>query len=474
VWQAVQRPLAAVPLLSLLLLIPCFWQSRIQAGDLSSHIYNAWLAQLIELGQAPGLYLAHPTTNVLFDLALDRLLGVLGAGPAQRIAVAVSVLIFSWGAFAFASVIAGRRAWHLLPLIAMLSYGWAFHMGFFDFYLSLGICFAGLAWCWNRRPLQMLPALALVPIAWLAHAIPVVWALGILVYARIIGRLSNRLQVRIALALVLIFLIVRVVLGSVTQTIWYPAQIMSAIGVDQLWVFDRKYAVVCMGLLALWGLGIATLYRDGKIRDITSGIPYQICALTVLGICILPSNISIPGYRHSLSFIAERMSLPIAVCLCGLIGRARVLPRQTYVAAALALLFFGFLYHDEGILNSVEDRMEHIVAQAPPGQRMLSAIKAANLRVNAFTHMIDRACIGRCYSYANYEPASAAFRVRTDAPNPIVTASFVDSWRMELGTYVLKESEIPVYGINLDSNQKMVLLSLLPGVPVGITEWNPL
>ena len=38
-------------LVSLLLLAPCYWQSRVQAGDLSSHIYNAWLAQSIERGE---------------------------------------------------------------------------------------------------------------------------------------------------------------------------------------------------------------------------------------------------------------------------------------------------------------------------------------------------------------------------------------------------------------------------------------
>src|SRR5882762_802603 len=51
---------------SVLLLVPCFWQSRLQAGDLSSHIYNAWLAQSIESGRASGLSIAFQTTNVLF------------------------------------------------------------------------------------------------------------------------------------------------------------------------------------------------------------------------------------------------------------------------------------------------------------------------------------------------------------------------------------------------------------------------
>ena len=34
------------------------------------------------------------------------------------------------------------------------------------------------------------------------------------------------------------------------------------------------------------------------------------------------------------------------------------------------------------------------------GQRVVTGIADAGLRVNAFTHMIDRACLGVCYSYA--------------------------------------------------------------------------
>ena len=73
--------------ISLLLLAPCYWQPRIQAGDLSSHIYNSWLAQLIESGRAQGLMVKQQTTNVLFDLILSGLFKAFGAEAAQRIAV---------------------------------------------------------------------------------------------------------------------------------------------------------------------------------------------------------------------------------------------------------------------------------------------------------------------------------------------------------------------------------------------------
>src|SRR6185369_2386049 len=85
-------------LLSMVLLIPCFWQRRIQAGDLASHIYNSWLAQQIELGNTPGLVIAPVFTNVLFDLILGGLFRIAGPDAAQRVAVSIAALIFFWGA----------------------------------------------------------------------------------------------------------------------------------------------------------------------------------------------------------------------------------------------------------------------------------------------------------------------------------------------------------------------------------------
>src|SRR5215212_3919247 len=79
-------------LLSILLLLPVYWQPRVQAGDLSSHIYNAWLAQLIETGRTQGLVVVRQTTNVLFDLLLAGLTRVAGAEFAQRVSVSIAVL----------------------------------------------------------------------------------------------------------------------------------------------------------------------------------------------------------------------------------------------------------------------------------------------------------------------------------------------------------------------------------------------
>src|SRR5215470_6186272 len=79
--------LAAVLLLSALVLGPCFWHQRIQAGDLGSHVYNAWLAQLVHEGRAPGVYLVWQWDNILFDLLLFYFAKAFGLAVAQRMAV---------------------------------------------------------------------------------------------------------------------------------------------------------------------------------------------------------------------------------------------------------------------------------------------------------------------------------------------------------------------------------------------------
>src|SRR5215475_7600044 len=79
---------------SLVVLIPCLWHRHIAAGDLGSHVYNAWLTQLIKRGQAPGLYLARKWDNVLVDWSLEHLANLFGFAVAEKVVVCLCVLIF--------------------------------------------------------------------------------------------------------------------------------------------------------------------------------------------------------------------------------------------------------------------------------------------------------------------------------------------------------------------------------------------
>src|ERR1035437_5427827 len=247
-FAAMSRSGAIYVLVSLLLLAPCHWQPRLEGGDLSSHIYNSWLARLIESGRAQGLEAVRQTTNLLFDLILSGLFKIVGAEAAQRITVSLMVLTFIWGAFAFISTASGRRAWHLMPVIAMLAYGWVFHMGFFNFYLSLGLCFWALALAWEWKPWRLAAAAPILALACLAHALPVVWTSGLLAYLWMAGRTTPRtLAWLLAISLPAMALL-RELVDNRFMAEWSLQQIFITPSADKSWTFDAKYFVVLVAV----------------------------------------------------------------------------------------------------------------------------------------------------------------------------------------------------------------------------------
>src|SRR5882757_11116591 len=171
--------------LSVVLVIPCLWHRRIESGDLASHAYNAWLAQLIEKGQAPGLYIAKQWKNVLFDVALLRVANLVGLTAAQKIVVSACVLIFFWGVFAFVAAVTERPPWFLAPCIAMLAYGYSFSMGFMNYYLSVGLACFGLAILWRGKGIAWIGGVVVAALTMLAHPIGFLWLAGTFAYFKV-------------------------------------------------------------------------------------------------------------------------------------------------------------------------------------------------------------------------------------------------------------------------------------------------
>ena len=457
---------------SLLILAPCYWQPRLQAGDLSSHIYNAWLVQLIEGGSISGLAVARQSTNVLFDLMLSGLFGTVGAEAAQRIAVSLAVLTFVWGVFTFIAVVSGRRPWGLMPVILMLAYGWVFHMGFFNFYLSFGLCAWALALAWHPQRWRIAAAIALLALAYAAHALPVFWTAGLAGYAMLARSLAPRRRVLLMAASLAVLALIHFAVSRAMYTRWSPIQFTLITGLDQVWVFDTKYYFTLMGLLAGWGLLFVSLLRDRGAREVAGGLPFQLCVLSAAAVLLLPGTVLIPGYLHALSYIAERMSLGVAVCICALVGTVPVNRLERVILYGVGLAYFVFLYHDERALNRFEDRMQDVVAALPPGQRVVSAIADPDMRINALTHMIDRVCVGRCYSYANYEASTSQFRVRALQPNPVVASTYADSWHLQTGVYVVKARDLPLYQLSIERDGRLLVRELEAGSATGSTKWR--
>ncbi len=472
-WSALGR--VRYLLVSLLLLVPCFWQSRLQAGDLSSHIYNSWLAQLVHDGSAPGLAIVRQTTNVLFDLLLAALFSAFGAEAAQRIAVSIAVLTFVWGAFAFAGAVAERRSWHVLPLLAMIAYGWVFHMGFFNFYLSMGLCCWAMALAWSPTPPRLAGAAGLGVVAYTAHALPLVWAAGLMAYALVASRLTSAARARLTAALVLGMAAGHLAARQFVIARWTHRQWAQSTGVDQLWLYDPKYYVAMTALLMVEALLFLRLARARGTRPILSGIPFHLTVLAAAAVFVLPTGIQIPGYAHLLAYIAERLSLGVGVCACALLASAKPERVERTAIGIALLLFFGMLYRDERALNTFEDRIGQAVATVPPNSRVVSLVVGDyDLRINASTHAIDRACLGRCYSYGNYEPSTKQFRVQAVGRNPIVAANYVDSFRLQVGGYVVREDDLPLYAVTIAPDGRMSVLALASGQKTAVSLWEVL
>jgi hypothetical protein len=132
-----------------------------------------------------------------------------------------------------------------------------------------------------------------------------------------------------------------------------------------------------------------------------------------------------------------------------------------------------FLFRDERRLNQLEDRVDRAVAEMPAGQRVVAPILDPGLRANPLAHTIDRACLGRCYSYANYEPSTAQFRVRTLQPNPFVTADYGDSWKMQNGEYVFRDRDLPLYLLLVSPSGVVSVRPATAGVVSGPVTFRP-
>ncbi len=436
--------------ISALVLVPCFWQARIQAGDLSSHLYNAWLSTLIEQGRAEGLVVVTQWTNVLFDLLLAGLLQVVGFAAAQRIAVSLCVLNFVWGAFALMTAVSRRRAWHLLPYIAILAYGWVFHLGLFNFYLSMGLCFWALALLWDRRPsVRMLAALPILAVAYVAHALPVAWVIGAAGYKWLARQVLPRDRVVLTVAGVAAIYAARRFCMIHYAHRWSPTQAMGITGADQVLIFGPKYYVVALALLGIWSyLFLRQLDRKGAVRTIL-GIPFQLFVFIAATVWLLPGAVMLPGFNHALDYINDRMSLAAGITFLALIASVRPERWERRAMAATLAVYFTFLYADQRAQNRIEDLMEQSVAQLPPASRVISGLCDNNSRIHPIAHNLDRVCIGKCWSYGNYEPASGAFRVRAAENNSVVVADSMVAEDIEHGWYVVQESDPPLYQIVL-------------------------
>jgi hypothetical protein len=469
--------------LSALLAVPCFWHHRIAAGDLASHVYNAWLTQLIAKGQAPGLYLASRWNNVLFDLTLLQMAKYLGLSIAERIAVLACVLIFFWGVFAFVTAVTERPPWILTPCIAMLAYGYSFNMGFMNYYLSLGLACFSLAMFWSPRGREWAYGALLLPFVLLAHPIGFLSVIATLVYVRLKAKPSGWWKLLLPAAAASGFLgvywfMVRHAAKYLAD--WDRGPFYLYNGADQLALYGQRYFYLA-GVAFSFGVFCvaADLYaerRKGMSWWRFEG-PFELYLVAFCAITLLPENLRPSPDGGWIGLLGSRLttiSAIFGVCVLGLLK-----PRKWHLAgfASCAIVFFGFLYQDTGWINRLEANAEQLVANLTPGTRVIATVWAPpGSRIPFVGHAVERACIGHCFSFANYEAASGEFRVRVRKGSPVVTSSTDDAEDMASGEYELGDEDLPmkqIYQCDASDLTKLCIRDLESGETNGRIGYKP-
>ena len=435
--------------ISAILLIPGFWHRHIQAGDLASHTYNAWLTSLAAQGKAPGLWISSQTNNILCDILLFRVGSIIGFVAAERIVFCGVVLTFFWGAFCLAGAASGRRPWFLIPLLAMLSYGWTLNMGFLNFYLSLGLSFIGLAFLWRARKGDYLCAAALLPFIWTAHPLGFAWYSATAFYLLMARWLGSRWHWTFLLG----------ILGIITLGRWYllphyrlegthiPFVLLN--GGDQIVLGKRYLWLYAALILSVIGCTWLDLARSPKnVQRALSSLPLQLFVLGFLGLALVPDVIWLDIYAVPVTAIVFRFTLVLGVLGCCILARLNVRLLFAIVTGVIALVYFGLLFVDTAKADAMENRAESLVRQLPQGARVIvTFLPLSNLRIFAH-HIVDRACIGHCFVFDNYEPASGQFRVRANVGardaewDPRIIEHMMD------GTYVVTQDDLPTWLIS--------------------------
>jgi len=438
-------------LISALLVVPCYWHRRIEAGDLPSHTYNAWLAHLIGQGHAPGLYIVPQLNNALLDLSLLHLGNAVGFVAAEKIVAAICVLVFFWGAFAFISAATQRPPWFLVPAIAMIAYGYTFYMGFLNYYLSLGLGFFAAALFWRGKRFDWILGAVLAVLTFLAHPMGLACLLGTAAYVLLAEKLHGIYRLLLFVSAFLAVYAAHVFITRHYRTYsWHRTDFHTMNGADQLLLFGTRYnkleAVVLVVGCLIFLLGLL-LGRKTNTAWKTFRTPLELWTALVFAALMIPEIIFLPQYGKGsvFGFVVSRLTSVTAILGLCVLGSIDLRKWHLAALAALAAVFFVFEYQDTGDLNRMEQQAERLVAPLPYGHRVLQTMWPGNHSSIWFIgHMVERACIGKCFVYSNYEAATLQFRIRAHPGNPIVTASSEDSLQMEEGTYTVRPEDLPI------------------------------
>ena len=463
--------------ISAAVIIPCLWHRHIEAGDLPSHAFNAWLATLIQQGRAPGLYLAPQWYNILFDLLLLYSAKLFGFAAGPKIVVAIAVLIFFWGVFSFVAAVTERPPWILTPCIAMLAYGYTFNMGFFNYYLSMGLACFGLAILWKQpQRSDWLAAILVFALATFAHPIGLLWFAGVLAYMAIRKKIRWPWRLILPAAIVAIFIAGHWYLENWSdfEFSWPERPFYVFNGLDQFVVYSTRYRSVAYALLAIFIFWLASEYFQRREAPTSSNPFFLSLELYLVAFCVislLPQNLRGGPYSAWIGLLVSRLTIIAAIFALCILSTLRPSKPAALATLACSIFFFTLLYRDTAALNRLEANADSLTAALPFGTLVIPTLASPpDSRIQFVHHIVDRACIGHCFTYSNYEPSSFQFHVRVNPGSPLISYSSADAQEMEAGNYVVRAGDpsfVDIYQCSPTDFTILCARTLTPGEQTG-------
>lgn len=452
---------------SVLVVLPVWWQPRVISSDLASHTYNAWLALEVERLGLEGLAVVPQATNVLFDLLLGFLLRHLPAATAERIAVAGAVLAFFYGASRLIRAVRGSGDPATWAVLFALTHGWVVQQGLFNYLLAVAGSLWFLAVAWGRGGRGLLAGIPFLVVAALGNPLPPLWAMSVLAFIAFARRWPG---VRTWLAFTIAVAAVRGALalpGWPLEFWWRRDQVLYALGADQLITFSAFGLVPAVVLIAHWILCAAAEARTGGPRAVVARPEVLALLATVACVLVLPAGFRIPAHDSLVSLIPQRQSLAVAVIAVAAFGPAGGGASRT-VAFGVAASTLALLLAGHAGVTSMERDVARQLAGVPDGARVIGGAQYRNTRVGYY-QLAERPCLGRCWSYGNYEPSSGQFRLRATAPNPRVMADVAGVQDLHMGRYVVRPADVPAFALeNCPATaNRYCLRAVAPGDTVG-------
>ena len=305
-------------LASAILLIPCFWHRHIEAGDLGSHTYIAWLSGLVEQGRVPGLFLAHQWNNIAVDFALSWLGPRIGFNAADKVVASVCVLTFFWGAFAFIAASTRRAPWTVAPAIAIIAYGFTFYAGFMNFYLSLGLAFFAAAVTWRGARTDWIVGAIFALLCLVAHPMGFGLLVALVLYIHIAEAATGRYRWLVLAAALLFMVGVHFALPHFFRTeSWRGSKPLAMNGADQLVLFRHAYIYLALATFVFGCYAfLVSAILDRDRQDLAERIrtPLELWTILLIAAPLIPEAIWLPEYTAAVSAINSRVtSLTILV-----------------------------------------------------------------------------------------------------------------------------------------------------------------